>query len=288
MKGRNRVGSKTRDSSCVFYVKQRSQQARRPPAAPVNPEKIASDARERVARWLRETTLTPHAGFLERVEKMAATLALWGPRTNLTADASDPAEISFHVIDSLAPIAFATGANRETLEAALGEGANVLDLGSGAGFPGLVLAAAFNARFTLAESRRKRASYLQVAAHEMGLKNVAIEQRRASARSIGGGFDLVTARAFGTSIELYEIAAAVLSPGGILLLYASADQALDTSSGQAVLAERDRSEALDASRADAAHLAGPVAWTYRLPHGEQVATRTAMLWHKSRAASSDL
>ena len=235
----------------------------------MNPEKIAGDARQRVARWLRETTLTPRAGFLERIEKMAAALVLWGAHTNLTADASDPAEIAFHVIDSLAPIAFATGANRDALEAALAEGATVLDLGSGAGFPGLVLAAAFNARFTLAESRRKRASFLQVAAHEMGLKNVAIEQRRASARSIASGFDLVTARAFGTSLELYQIAAAALRPRGILLLYASADQVLDASSGQVLIES--------------------AAWTYRLPHGERAATRTAILWRKkSRAASGDL
>ena len=113
-----------------------------------------------------------------------------------------------------------------------------------------MLAAAFAARFTLAEARRKRASYLQVAAHEMNLANVEIEQRRASAQSIASGFDLVTARAFGTSVELYEIAAAALRPAGILLMYASADQVLDggstdalaegfESSGEAAFAERD-------------------------------------------------
>ena len=77
-----------------------------------------------------------------------------------------------------------------------------------------MLAAAFAARFTLAEARRKRASYLQVAAHEMNLANVEVERRRASAESIASGFDLVTARAFGTSVELYEIAAAALRPAG--------------------------------------------------------------------------
>jgi 16S rRNA (guanine527-N7)-methyltransferase len=243
-----------------------------------NIEKIAGDVRERVARWLRETTLRPREGLLERIEKMAATLALWGAHTNLTADASDPAEIAFHVIDSLAPIAFATGAIRKALEAVIAEGASALDLGSGAGFPGLVLAAAFEARFTLAESRRKRASYVQVAAHEMDLKNVAIEQRRASAGSIASRFDLVTARAFGTSVELYEIAAAALSPGGLLLLYASADQMLDASPGQ-VLAE-----SLDDSREQAMRFAERAAWTYRVSHGERVATRTAVLWRKSLCA----
>jgi 16S rRNA (guanine527-N7)-methyltransferase len=226
--------------------------------------RIAPDVRERVARWLRQTTLHPRDGFLERIEKMAATLTLWGGHTNLTANSSDPAEIAFHIIDSLSPIAFAPDANREALDAALAEGANALDLGSGAGFPGLVLAAAFDAQFTLVEARRKRASYLQVAAHEMDLRKVAIEQRRATARSVADRFDLLTARAFGTSAELYEIAAAALRPGGILLLYASAEQTQpDEPPERAPFIER-------------------LSWTYRLPHGERVASRTAVLWLKRR------
>ena len=232
--------------------------------------------RERVARWLGETTLKPRDGFLERIEKMAATLALWGAHTNLTADASDPAEIAFHVIDSLAPLAFASGANREALEAALAEGATALDLGSGAGFPGLVLAAAFGARFTLAETRRKRASYLQVAAHEMDLDNVAIEQRRVSARSIARGlYHLVTARAFGTSAELYEIAWAALRPDGVLLLVRERGPGVGCEFGSSP-DPRDRGRRASAT------------WTYRLPHDERVATRTAVLWRKPRAASADL
>jgi len=232
-------------------------------------DSIAVDVRERVARWLGETTLEPHAGFLDRIEKMAATLALWGAHTNLTADASDSAEIAFHVFDSLAPVAFASGVNREALEAALAEGATALDLGSGAGFPGLVLAAAFRARFTLAETRRKRASYLQVAVHEMDLGNVAIEQRRVGARSIiHGSYDLMTARAFGASAEVDEIAAAALGPGGLLLIYASTDQILEASSSQL--------------------LAESAEWTYSLPHGDRVATRIAVLRRKSGEASADL
>jgi 16S rRNA (guanine527-N7)-methyltransferase len=251
--------------------------------SPANVESIAKsigiDARERVARWLGETRLRPRGGFLERVEKFAATLALWGPHTNLTADAGDPAEIAFHIIDSLAPFAFASDANRDALEAALAEGGTTLDLGSGAGFPGIVLAAAFAGRFTLVESRRKRASFLQVAAHQMALDNVAIEQRRASARTVACGFDLVTARAFGVSVELYEIAAAALRPGGMLLLFESSGQA---SSAQD-LAERDLGQSLDARQARAEHFREPATWHYRLPHRERVADRTAALWCKHRA-----
>jgi len=231
-----------------------------------NLETIARDSCDRVARWLVETTLSPRDGFSGRIQKMAATLGLWGAHTNLTADAADPAEIAFHVIDSLAPIAFATGDNRHALEDALAEGATALDLGSGAGFPGLVLAAAFEARFTLSEARRKRASYLQVAAHQMELRNVGVEPRRSTARTVVQGlYDLVTARAFGTSPELYEIAGAALRPGGIFLLYATGDQ----SAGQA-----------DDSYAHATHFAPPASWTYEVPHGDRIATRMAVLWRK--------
>lgn len=195
---------------------------------------------------------------------MAATLALWGAHTNLTAHPDDPEEIAFHVIDSLAPVAFASAAERYALEAALAEGAAALDIGAGAGFPGLVLAAGFDARFTLAESRRRRASYLEVAAHEMDLRNVTVEQRRLSPRSLAAEFDLVTGRAFGTLADLYRIAVAALRPGGLLLLYASAGQDL---------AEAD---------ADRAGFERPATWEYRLAHGARVAIRKAALWRAHR------
>ena len=53
---------------------------------------------------------------------------------------------------------------------------------------------------------------------------------------------------------------------------------LDASAGQ-VLAE-----SLDDSRAQAMRFAERAAWTYRVSHGERVATRTAMLWRKSLCA----
>jgi 16S rRNA (guanine527-N7)-methyltransferase len=242
----------------------------RPRESRVNHEKIASDVSARVAAWLRETDLRLRIDFLDKIEKMAATLALWGARTNLTANASDPAEIAFHVIDSLAPIAYASGVERALLEAALAHGARSFDLGSGAGFPGLVLAAGYNAQFTLAEARHKRASYLQVAAHELKLMNVTIEPRRASPGNVGGDFDLVTSRAFGALTELYEIAAAALHPGGLLLLYASSDQALDLSLRQA----------------QQMSFADPMTWSYQVPGAEVPRMRKSVLWRRTRAKSA--
>ncbi len=218
-----------------------------------------------VARWLGGAPLRPREGFLDRIERMAATLALWGPHTNLTAHPGDPDEVAFHVIDSLAPIAFAPGEERAALEAALAAGAAALDIGAGAGFPGLVLAAAFDARFTLAESRRKRASYLEVAAREMDLPNAVVERRRLSPGGLEVQFDLVTARAFGPLAEVYRIAAAAMRPGGLLLLYAAAGQDLQEPSARTLGLER------------------PAVWSYRVAHRERVAMRSAALWRARRA-----
>ncbi len=219
-----------------------------------------------VARWLglSAVAFSARTDFLPRIEAMVAALALWGQATNLTADPTDPAELAFHVIDSLAPVLFAPRSIRSELEGALALGNRALDLGSGAGFPGLVLAAAFDARFTLAEARRKRASYLKVAASEMGLGNVTIEQRRLTLDSVASGFDLVTARAFGAGNDLDTITAAALRPGGLMLLYASEGQ------------KRGGHSALEAV------LEGPVTWKYRLPHGDRIAERAAILRRKGR------
>ncbi len=199
---------------------------------------------------------------------MAATLALWGQATNLTADPTNSAELAFHVIDSLAPILLVPGAIRSELEGALASGKSALDLGSGAGFPGLVLAAAFEARFTLVEARRKRASYLRIAASEMGLGNVTIEQRRLTSASVATGFDLVTARAFGAGDDVDAIAAAALRPGGLMLLYASEGQ--------------EREQRRDVHRAHEVIIEGPITWKYRLPHGDRIVERAAILGRKGR------
>jgi 16S rRNA G527 N7-methylase RsmG len=95
-----------------------------------------------------------------------------------------------------------------------------------------VLAAASEAHFTLAESRRKRASFLTVTVSEMGLQNVTIEaahvreSRVEPVYPIEPVFDVVTVRAFGDPASVYRLAAAALRPGGIAILYANPSQRL--------------------------------------------------------------
>jgi 16S rRNA (guanine527-N7)-methyltransferase len=189
----------------------------------VEPEQIARSARILVEGSLRTVPDAVSAPFLDRIEKLAATLVLWGSKTNLTAHPEDPEEIAFHVIDSLMPLVLSVD-SASIIKGQFAQGRSILDLGSGAGFPGLVLAAGSPAHFTLVESRRKRASFLQVAVAEMGLTNATIKPRRAENIGLAGQYDLVTARAFGDVGDFVTIAMGALKSGGLAMLFANPSQ----------------------------------------------------------------
>jgi 16S rRNA (guanine527-N7)-methyltransferase len=199
---------------------------------PGDPEGIARKTRELLARALPEE-LSARTELLGRLERYAAILALWGPRTNLTAEPENPAAVAFHIADSLAPL-FAD----PEAEALFVAGRRVADLGSGAGFPGVILAAACEAHFTLIEARRKRASFLRAAALAVGLDNVRIDESRGGRN---GNYDVVVARAFARPSVFYEAAIKLLDASGAAVLWASEEQELELEVGEAAgLRLRDR------------------------------------------------
>jgi 16S rRNA (guanine527-N7)-methyltransferase len=93
------------------------------------------------------------------------------------------------------------------------------DLGSGAGLPGLALAACLpDARFHLVESQRSRCSYLAAAATDMGIANAHVVWSRAEEWVEGIGLnDLVVARALAPQPVVIEYAAPLLALGGHLV-----------------------------------------------------------------------
>jgi 16S rRNA (guanine527-N7)-methyltransferase len=190
---------------------------------PAEPAQIGNAVRTLVEAFLHATSNHLPADFPNRIEKFAASIALWGLKNNLTAHPEDPEELAFHVIDCLMPIILA-GDTKSPLVDQFVEGARILDLGSGAGFPGLVLAAASRGNFTLVESRRKRASFLQFVTAEMGLMNVVVEMQRAEGIDFAQPYDLVTARAFGDTAEFFALADRALKSGGLAMLYANPSQ----------------------------------------------------------------
>ena len=227
--------------------------------AAATPDQIAAEVRAQLAPAIAPLGVVGNTvQFLDRIERMAATLAVWGPKINLTAHPRDPDEIVFHVFDSIIPISIAASSKILRLDRTH----RVLDIGSGAGFPGLVIAAAINAQVTLVEARRKRATFLSEAAIEMGLQNVRVECARAESLDLRDSFDLVTSRAVGNPPALFEIAGRALHREGVLMLYVSADQKFDD----------------DAAAAAASGLVDGSVSGYDLRHGRQVMRRAIATW----------
>ena len=112
------------------------------------------------------------------------------------------------------------------------------DIGSGAGFPGLVLAAALpDARVALVESSSKKCAFLERAVEAMGLGNVEVVAARAEEWGAGiGGCDLVTARAVAPLNVLVEYAAPLLCGGGALLAWKGRRDASEEADGDAAAA----------------------------------------------------
>lgn len=249
----------------MFHVKRLVKKIRKKAASP---DEIGAEVRAQLAPAISAIgVIAKNSEFLDRIERLAATLALWGPKINLTAHPKDPGEIVFHVFDSIIPVSIAVSSKILRLSARLDRERRFLDIGSGAGFPGLVIAAAINAQVTLVEARRKRATFLSEAAVEMGLRNVRVVCGRAESLDVSDGFDLVTARAVGNPVGIFEIAGRALHPGGVLMLYASAEQKFDDNENPGAAA--------------AAGLVDPSVAGYDLRHGRQLMSRAVATWiHK--------
>ena len=163
---------------------------------------------------------SPAVGALDRL------LALVGSDPAAPTAVRDPATaVDTHVADALVALDLAEvrGARR------------IADLGSGAGFPGLVLAAALpGAEVAVVESNRRKCAFLERAAAQMGLVNVAVVPARAESWAAGMGTrDLVTARALAPLAVLVEYAAPLLGEGGALLAWKGRRDAAEEADGAA-------------------------------------------------------
>lgn len=140
-----------------------------------------------------------------RLREFLALLLRWNARINLVA--ADAPEVLWqrHVEDSL-----------QLLPLLPETPGSLTDLGSGAGFPGLVLAAASGRETHLVESDKRKAAFLLEAARALGLGHVTVHPRRiAEAKPPPAA--VVTARALAPLPQLLALAAPLLAPGGIAL-----------------------------------------------------------------------
>jgi 16S rRNA (guanine(527)-N(7))-methyltransferase RsmG len=243
----------------MFHVKHR--------AAQTDAEALGEAVRSHLEQSLNAGILGGFvASFPQKIGTFAAHLSLWGQKMNLTAAPDDATEILYHVMDSLEPAIIAGNEPTSMLGRIFGESSRLMDIGSGAGFPGLILAAATNLETVLIESRRKRANFLATVAAAMDLCNVTVLQTRVTPENVPDGFDLVTVRAVGFSREFFPLASAALRPGGIALAYLSEGQY------EGLGLDRDA-----AARSGLVELLSP---HYDLSRGEIRIARVLGLWRK--------
>ncbi|MDH2443630.1 16S rRNA (guanine(527)-N(7))-methyltransferase RsmG [Amnibacterium sp. CER49] len=140
------------------------------------------------------------------VRRFAADLAARGVELGLIGPAEPSRLWSRHLVNSavLAPL--------------LPQGSRVADVGSGAGLPGLVVAAVRpDLALTLIEPMERRVAWLEEEAARLGLGNVTVVRARAEEYR-GEPFDVVTARAVGALAKLLPLVAPLAGPGGRLAL----------------------------------------------------------------------
>lgn len=160
-----------------------------------------------------EDTLDTLVEYLELVAK-------WNRAYNLTA-VRDPREmVTRHVLDSAAALPYLRGRL-------------MLDAGSGAGFPGIVLAIlAPETRWTLTESSGKKAQFLRHAIRQLGLsRRVQVAESRLENYQSLPGFDTVTARALADLATLVGWAAHLLAPDGRLVALKGRRDRIDAECG---------------------------------------------------------
>ena len=133
-----------------------------------------------------------------------ALLQKWNRVYNLTAVREAPRMVSQHLLDCLA-VAPYVGV------------AAILDVGSGAGLPGIPLALVLpDSRVTLLEANHKKAAFLKQAQIELKLGNVEVVCERVEAWRPGRRYEIVVSRAFSDLAEFVKLAGRHVAPGGRL------------------------------------------------------------------------
>ena len=151
----------------------------------------------------------------EQAEKMLDYLNLlrsWNRKISLVGTEKKADQVVLHLLDSLAPLPFV---NKNCK--------NVMDFGSGAGLPGLLLKIMNEEwEMTLVDSREKKTAFIKQAIRKLGLERSLVLTERLGSRPLkehAGKYDLISFRAVGDLLDLAGLLKGYLVPDGGLLAY---------------------------------------------------------------------
>jgi len=159
-----------------------------------------------LTQYLEKEKIFLESEIVVKLEKFASLLHEWNKIHNLTG-AKNIEAIYLNIVDSLYPLNFIKIPQR------------LLDVGTGAGFPGLVLAIALeDTTVILAEPLKKRVSFLKYACIDLEIKNVCVEGKRVEKIS-AEAFDLITSRAVTNTKLLLELTESISNQETEYLFY---------------------------------------------------------------------
>lgn len=134
---------------------------------------------------------------LAQLDTYAAMLTKWQPRINLVSNSTIPDLWNRHILDSA------------QLHAHILPGSHVIDLGSGAGFPGLVLAMMGDVKVTLVESDSRKCTFMREVVRHTQIPAQVVNRRIESAAL--SDCDVITSRALASMDKLLELSAPYLT-----------------------------------------------------------------------------
>jgi len=166
------------------------------------------ELRPALAGGLQALGLPLDSAAVDRLLAYLDLLERWNRVHNLTA-VRDPAQgLTQHLLDSLAVVG--------PLQRERPTPGRLLDVGSGAGLPGIVVAIALPAwRVCCVDAVAKKVRFVQQVAAELGLANVSPEHGRVEAPSSAAPFDVITSRAFASLADFIALSERRLADGGV-------------------------------------------------------------------------
>lgn len=151
---------------------------------------------------------------IDAARRFTANLAAHGEERGLIGPLEVPRLWTRHILNSAIAAPFFSG--------------SAVDVGSGAGLPGLVLAIARpDVEWTLIEPMERRTAWLSEQVADLGLENVTVERMRGEEWSRGRVFDVATARAVSALRTLLPFTAPLVRPGGRLVFLKGANVAAE-------------------------------------------------------------